>query len=152
MAPKRMPSSGASVQFHLRHGDFSMAYSAAVDAPCAFAATKEAPVSDTREAPVSDPSPQDAPASPMREGDLKVTFPTPAEYFAKPAKIYIVWRASKVVELEGLWCCPWEWLENHLPTKALCGSGVKLEKHESVESALRMWSRKQGYSVYPRGA
>ena len=85
------------------------------------------------------------------EDDLCVTFPTPSIY-TKPPHVYIVWRASKHPELEGLWCCPWDWLEDNLPGQALCGSGVKLERHDNVELALQHWKRKNGYSVCPRRA
>ena len=86
------------------------------------------------------------------EDDLCVTFPTPSIYYTKPPHVYIVWRASKHPKLEGLWCCPWGWLEDNLPGQALCGSGVKLERHDNVELALQHWKRKNGYSVCPRRA
>lgn len=188
MAPKGAAAAAAAgLQLHLRHGDFSVEFSAAAAAPLGNAAAAQDASASPRGVADASASPRgaaDAPASPAStvmygkssdlghshcrgmcpetvdwdkkaffdgEDDRGVTFPTPPEY-TKPHNVYIVWRASKHPQLEGLWCCPWAWLEDNLPGQALCGSGVKLERHDNVGLALQHWKRKNGYSVCPRRA
>ena len=193
MAPQR----GSTVQFSLRHGDFSVSYAAVANAGVSLAEESVAGVSlagsggagsnfdaavdagrssaevngatpppapmgeapegadAPADAPVSSgspaPAPAQAPPPKTNEDDGAVggeqteepTFRCPSDY-PGTSKIYIVWRAPKKPELEGLWCCPWEWLEDCLPGKALCGSGVALRGHRDIGAALRHWALKHG--------
>ena len=154
-------SSGSSLRFSV---DVEIAYAPFVEtgspwvaagsgsaAPPEAAAARKPSARKAAKAAASAPEPKPAPATAAAEQANLAFFAVPPEWETGKVRFYLVYRCKPKPAIEGLWECPWGWVEANLPRATLSDcKNTYLRAFDTLVEACAEWQRRRGSTPLPR--